>query len=160
MEDYKKNLVKIITHPNVKSHNAKVLLVTPPPLDEIRVTVLDKAIGHKEACRQAAVSAAFSQTARDVASEVPGVILVDLQKAIMDKAISMTPDYDPNGLPLGYPEGGKRGALEQLLPDGLHMSGEAYKVFFNIVAPHIGPFPAQPGGYVYPDWRTMNPGTL
>lgn len=81
---------------------------------------------------------------------MPGVVLVDLQKALMEKAISLTPDYDPSGPPLGYTEGGKRGALEQLLPDGLHMSGEAYRVLFDIVKPHI----TLPNDfYVYPDWR-------
>jgi hypothetical protein len=111
----------------------------------------DLGYGHKEVCRKAAVSAQYSETARQVAAEVPGVVLVDLQKALMEKAISMTPDYDPSGPPLGYPEGGKRGALEQLLPDGLHMSGEAYRVFFEIVKPHIILPPDN--YYVYPDWR-------
>jgi len=106
--------------------------------------------GHKEICRKAAVSAQYSETARQVAAEVPGVVLVDLQKTLMEKAISMTPDYDPSGPQLGYPEGGKRGALEQLLPDGLHMSGEAYKVFFDIVKSHIT---LPDGGFVHPDWR-------
>ena len=66
------------------------------------------------------------------------------------QAISMTPDYDPAGLPLGYGDGAKRGALEQLLPDGLHLSGGAYRVFFDIVKDHI----SLPEDYfVYPDWR-------
>ncbi|KAI1393573.1 SGNH hydrolase [Hypoxylon trugodes] len=157
IEQYKENLIKIITHDHIKAHNPKILLVTPPPLDEIRLTPLDTAVGHPQSTRQAAVSAAYSETARKVAAEVPGVVLIDLQKAIMDKAISLTPDFDANGSPLGHP-GGKRGALEQLLPDGLHMSGEAYKVFFDIVKPHIDPFPE--GKEVFPRWRELNPGTL
>lgn len=86
-----------------------------------------------------------------MAAEVPGVVLVDLQKALMEKAIAMTPDYDPSGPPLGYLDGGKRGALEQLLPDGLHMNGDAYKVLFDIVIPHITLPPDD--YYVFPDWR-------
>ncbi|KAI2639673.1 SGNH hydrolase [Hypomontagnella submonticulosa] len=157
IDQYKENLIKIITHDHIKAHNPKILLVTPPPVDEIRITALDLALGHPQATRQAAVSAAYSETARKVAAEIPGVVVVDLQKAIMDKAVSTTPDLDASGPPLGYP-GGKRGTLEQLLPDGLHMSGEAYKVFFDIVKPHIGPFPE--GQAVFPDWRVMNPGTI
>ncbi|KAI1173941.1 SGNH hydrolase [Nemania sp. FL0916] len=157
IDQYKENLIKIITHEHIKAHNPKILLVTPPPLDEIRSFVIDLANGHKEVVRKAAVSAQYSETVRQVAAEVPGVVLVDLQKALMEKAISMTPDYDPSGPPLGYPEGGKRGALEQLLPDGLHMSGEGYKVLFDIVKPHI----TLPEDYfVYPDWRIMNPGNI
>ncbi|KAI1368410.1 SGNH hydrolase-type esterase domain-containing protein [Xylaria arbuscula] len=156
LEDYKRNLIKIITHEHIKAHNPKVLLVTPPPLDEIQSFLTDIEKGHKEPTRKAAVTAKYSETVRQVAAELPGVVLVDLQNALMEKAIAMTPDNDPSGPPLGYTEG-KRGALEQLLPDGLHMSGEAYRVLFDIVKPHI----SLPDDYlVYPDWRIMNPGNL
>ncbi|KAI0592951.1 SGNH hydrolase-type esterase domain-containing protein [Biscogniauxia sp. FL1348] len=157
IDQYKENLIKIITHEHITAHNPKILLVTPPPLDQLRLEELDRAYGHEEVTRQAAVSAAYSEMCRKVASEVPGTVLIDLQKAIMEKAIALTPDFDTNGPPLGHP-GGKRGALESLLPDGLHMSGEAYKVFFDIVLPHIGPF--SDDFPVYPLWRKMNPGSL
>ncbi|KAI1505607.1 SGNH hydrolase-type esterase domain-containing protein [Biscogniauxia marginata] len=157
IDQYRENLIKILTHEYITAHNPKILLVTPPPLDQLRLTELDLAYGHQEVTRQAAVSAAYSETCQKVASEVPGVVLIDLQKAIMEKAVALTPDFDASGPPLGYPQG-KRGALERLLPDGLHMSGEAYKVFFDIVQPHIGPFPAD--FPVFPLWREMNPGSL
>ncbi|KAI1771373.1 SGNH hydrolase [Hypoxylon cercidicola] len=153
MEKYKENLVKIITHDHIRAHNPKILLITPPPLDEIRITVLDLEKGHPQATRQAENSAKYCETVRQVAAEIPGVTLIDLQKAIMDKAIALTPDFDANGPPLGYPKG-KRGGLEQLLPDGLHMSGEAYRVLFDLVKPYIGPFPAEQT--VFPEWRKIN----
>lgn len=144
------DMIIVITHENIKAHNPKILLITPPPLDEIQSSLIDIEHGHKEPVRKASVSAQYSETVRQVAAEVPGVVLVDLQKALMEKAISLTPDYDPSGPPLGYLEGGKRGALEQLLPDGLHISGEGYRVLFDIVKPHI----TLPNDYyVYPDWR-------
>ncbi|XXH05096.1 snoRNA-binding rRNA-processing protein utp10 [Hypoxylon texense] len=153
MEKYKENLIKIIAHDHIKAHKPKVLLITPPPLDEIRIEVLDLAKGHPQATRQAENSAKYCETAREVAREVPGVILIDLQKAIMDKAIASTPDFDASGLPLGYP-GSKRGYLEHLLPDGLHMSGESYEILFAAVKPHIGPFPEDKP--VFPTWAQMN----
>ncbi|KAI1761739.1 SGNH hydrolase [Hypoxylon sp. FL1150] len=155
MERYKENLIKIITHEHVKAHNPKILLITPPPLDEIRIEVLDLAKGHPQATRQAANSAKYSETAREVAREIPGVTLIDLQDAIMDEAIALTPSFTKGSSPpLGYP-GGQRGALEQLLPDGLHMSGQSYKILFDLVEPYIGPFPE--GESVFPDWKKMNP---
>lgn len=157
VDQYKENLTKILTHEHIKAHSPKILLVTPPPIDEIRITELDMAMGHSQATRQAAVSATYSESARRVAAEIPGVVLIDLQKALLDKAISLTSEFDTSGPPLGYPQG-KRGALEQLLPDGLHMSGGAYKVLYDLVLPHIEPFPAGKG--VFPDWRVLNPGTL
>ncbi|KAI0128698.1 SGNH hydrolase-type esterase domain-containing protein [Xylariales sp. AK1849] len=147
LEEYKTNLKAIITHPNIIAHNVKILLVTPPPLDETRIHQFDiLEAGLKDLTRKAAISASYSEAARQVAAEVPGTILVDLQKALMDHALKITPDvtdkdFNGKGEPLlGYLEG-RRGALGQLLPDGLHMSGEAYRVFFDLVKQDIGPFP-------------------
>ncbi|EEU34849.1 SGNH hydrolase-type esterase domain-containing protein [Fusarium solani] len=159
LEEYKDNLTKIITHRHIVAHNPKILLVVPPPLDQIRITELDLEKGHAQASREAAVSSCYSEAAREVAQRVPGVVLVDLYKAIMDAAVSKTPDFDPTGPPLGFP-GGKRGALAHLVPDGLHLSGEAYRIFYDLIQPHFGPFADTPDGYVFPDWLAVNPGGL
>lgn len=82
-----------------------------------------------------------------MAAESAGVTLIDLWKAIMDTAIAKTPGFDTNGPLLGHPEG-VRGYLEHLLPDGLHLSSESYRIFYDIVRSHI------PGGdRVLPDWQ-------
>ncbi|KAJ4304414.1 hypothetical protein N0V88_002027 [Collariella sp. IMI 366227] len=159
IDRYKENLDRIINHPIITAHKPKIFLVTPPPLDEIRVTFLDRANGHPRAVRQTKNSAAYSETVRQVAAENPGVTLIDLQKALMDKAIEMTHGFDPaKGAVLGDPESGVRGYLEQLLPDGLHLSPEAYRIFYELVRPHLGSeWAGTPDvervGYVYPDWR-------
>ena len=161
IDQYKENLTKIVTHPNVLAHKPKILLVTPPPMDQIKVTKLDKEEGHISAIRTFDISASYSEKAREVARENPSVILVDLWQAIMDKAIAMAPnDYQAGGPWLGSPENGKQGGLHQLLPDGLHMSGDAYRVLYEQVKPHIGQewlsLPDR-SGYLFPDWRVMNP---
>lgn len=78
----------------------------------------------------------------------------------MDRAVAKTPGFDAagGGGTLGDPDGGVRGYLEHLLPDGLHMSGEAYGVFFDLVRAHVGSEWAGAAeeervGYVLPDWR-------
>ncbi|OLN93948.1 Isoamyl acetate-hydrolyzing esterase 1-like protein [Colletotrichum chlorophyti] len=162
LKEYKENLIKIVTHPNVTAHQAKILLVTPPPIDEIRITKLDLAWGHPQATRTSKISAEYTQAARDVAAEVPGVTLIDLWQALMDHAVSNTPGFKVGGPLLGTPELGEQGGLADLLPDGLHMSGEAYKVFYQAVWPHIGQEWANlaeddRSGYVFPDWRDLNP---
>lgn len=158
------------------AHDPKILLVAPPPLDETRIYQYDiEENGLDKLTRSAANSAEYSQLARDAAAEVPGTILIDLQEALTKHAITLTPEYDAknphhhNGrIPLlGYMDGnggkGFRGGLGNLLPDGLHLSGEAYKVLYKLVAPHIGPFPgaldskdeksefANP----FPDWKIL-----
>lgn len=160
IETYKENLGKIINHPLIRAHNPKILLVTPPPVDEIKLQVVDVAYGHPAAIRSSAISASYSEKAREVARENPGVVLIDLWQAIMGEAISMSPeDYQPGGPWLGSPENGKQGGLDKLLPDGLHMGGLGYRVFFDEIKAHIGQDikPDDRTDYIIPDWRIVTP---
>ncbi|EGX96851.1 GDSL Lipase/Acylhydrolase family protein [Cordyceps militaris CM01] len=163
LEQYGENLCKIIDHPRIRAHNPKILLVTPPPLDEIKTAEDDKAEGHPCSIRHAAVSAQYSQKARDVAARYENVTLIDLYQVLMDKAIDMVPgDYEKGGPLPGTPENGKRAGFKKLLPDGLHLGGMAYKEFYKIVWPHIGHewlhLPeGDRAGYMFPDWRTFEP---
>lgn len=170
LEQYKKNLALLVGHPRVAAHGAKVIVVTPPPLDEIRRAEMDAA-QHGRAVREQARSATYSQAAREVAAELGAaaakkkeageakgsVVCVDLAKALMDHAVANTPGWDASQPPLGSSAaaGGRRGYLENLLPDGLHMSGEAYRVLWRLIEAEIEPrFPNEnTEGYVWPGWR-------
>lgn len=160
IDQYKENLGKIISHPSIKAHAPKILLVTPPPLDEIKHGDLTKKDGLEDPLREHAVSAAYSEKAREVARENPGVVLIDLWQALMDKAIELTPaDYQSGGPWLGSLKNGKSGGLDTLLPDGLHMGGDGYRVFFEAVRPHIGTEWAglsADSDFVYPTWRQLH----
>ncbi|KAM0447392.1 hypothetical protein ACHAQK_000941 [Fusarium lateritium] len=161
IDRYKTNLAKIVNHPHITAHKPQILLVTPPPLDEIKATPRSIANGHKGAVRESTVSAAYAEVARQVARENPGVILVDLWQAQMDKAISLASgDYTSGGPWLGDPKNGKQGGLDSLLHDGLHMSGSGYQVFYETLKPLIGKeWHGLPGddrrGFVIPDWREL-----
>lgn len=162
IEQYKKNLETIISHPHIQAHKPKIMLVTPPPLDEIKATKIDLEKGFPQCTRTSATSASYSEQVRQITREQPDVILIDLWKGLMDRAIEMAPnDYQPGGPWLGSPENGKQGGLDTLLPDGLHMNGEAYQVLYGLIKPHIGPhWTGNPehdrGEYVLPDWRDIN----
>lgn len=159
IEDYEKNLEYIINHPHIKQHNPKILLVTPPPVDEIRSGELDKADGFDASIRETNVSATYSQCVRDISARYPDIILVDLWKGIMDKAIELTPnDYTPGGPWLGSLENGNRGGLKSLIPDGLHLSGDGYRVFWELTKPHIGSewVPGDMSEWVYPAWARFD----
>lgn len=133
--------------------------MTPPPLDEIRLGAIDRANGRDGPSRRARVSASYSAAARELAGELApsGVVLIDLWKELMDVAVAKTPGfYGVGDALLGDPGCGLCGHLENLLPDGLHMSGEAYRVFYDAVRPHIIPEIATLGngeGHVLPEWR-------
>ena len=164
MDEYKENLKKIITHPRIQQHKPKIFLVTPPPVDELKHTQLDKANGLPSSIRTSAVSASYSEKAREVAREYPDVTLVDLWQALMDKAISKAPEeYQPGGPWLGSHENGKAGGLDTLLPDGLHLDDEAYGVFFATLRPLIeAEFKKakegkeEDGDFVYPRFQRIN----
>ncbi|KAK1751664.1 SGNH hydrolase-type esterase domain-containing protein [Echria macrotheca] len=158
LDKYKANLTRIITHPNITAHKPKIFLITPPPLDEIRITELDLAAGHPRATRHAKISAAYSEAVREVAAQ-QHVTVVDLWKALMETAIAKTPGFDRHGPALGDPEGGQRGYLEHLLPDGLHLSAESYRIFYDIVRPLVGSEWADKPeeerfGWMLPEWRS------
>lgn len=116
--------------------------------------------GNPAATRSSAISTSYAEKAREVARENPGVVLIDLWQAIMGEAISMSPeDYQPGGPWLGSPENGKQGGLAKLLPDGLHMGGQAYRVFFDEIKAHIGQDIKADDrtDYILPDWSVVNP---
>lgn len=151
LDKYKQNLVSIITHPSIAAHSPKIFLVTPPPLDELKTSETDNGI------RKHRVSASYSEAVRQVAAE-HSVGVIDLWTAVMDYAISKTPGFDRSKGNLGDPETGERGHLKELLPDGLHLSAEAYRVFYDVVKPHLGKEwegtnDEERVGYVLPDWK-------
>lgn len=164
LDNYRANLKAIITDPIITAHRPKILLITPPPLDQIKVTKLDISWGHPAATRESKISSSYCQAAREVAAEVDGVVLIDLEKAIQKKAMKMCPEFSPKdakkGPWLGDPETGLQGGLDALLPDGLHMSGEAYRVLYNEVFPHISPEwnemdeKMDRTGYMFDAWTT------
>lgn len=153
LDQYRANLHRIITHPHITAHAPKkILLITPPPLDELRTAALDTA-KYGQPLRQSARSATYSQAAREVAASVPGTVLLDLHEALMEVAVAKTPGWAGKGV-LGSPESGERGYLEKLLPDGLHLSGEAYEVLWRLVRGQLDvPPEGSAAGYAYPEWR-------
>ncbi|EPE07268.1 gdsl lipase acylhydrolase family protein [Ophiostoma piceae UAMH 11346] len=158
LAEYKANLKSIITHPNILAHKPeKIIVVTPPPVDSIRLAEYESLVSGQQqpVSRLARVSAEYSKAAREVGESVPGVQVVDLHKSLTDLAVARTPGYDPkSGIPLGDKES-KRGYLANLLTDGLHLSGEGYRVLWEELKPHLAPPSTddESGGWAYPSWR-------
>jgi hypothetical protein len=73
---------------------------------------------------------AAAGNAGEKATRERSVVCVDLAKALMDHAVANKPGWDANRPLLGSAAGVRRGYLEKLLPDGLHMSREAYRVLW------------------------------
>ncbi|KIW34495.1 uncharacterized protein PV07_01271 [Cladophialophora immunda] len=139
LSQYKAYLEAIVSSPALRAHSPTIILCTPPPVDEIRLTELDLASGWESVTRTSENTAAYAQAVRDIAAAADEkIVLVDLFAALMERAMSMTPDWKAGEAILGSVKSGTRGGLEKLLPDGIHVSGEAYRVFYEVVAEKIG----------------------
>jgi lysophospholipase L1-like esterase len=154
---YKNNLKTIVTHPSVVAHHPKIILLTPPPIDEVRQEETDASKGNP-LCRRANTTAKYAEAVRQVGAEVGGDLLVlDLWTTIMEEALKKTPSHDSNGAILGSKELGSSKALNALLPDGLHFGGAGYAIFFQALLSAIdGKWPdlaAPQDSYVFPEWR-------
>lgn len=152
LQEYEKNLKAILTHPHILAHKPKILVVTPPPLDGVRYGQLARLDGETTTSRQAHITAQYAEAARRVAAAVPGVTLIDFWKSLMDRAVAQTPGFDAKGsVLLGDEASGKNGYLANLLADGLHLSGEGYRMLFEDVRHHIKPRTNET--YVHPVWE-------
>jgi lysophospholipase L1-like esterase len=156
LQSFKKNLKALITHPLVVAQQPKIILVTPPPIDETQQEIMDATRGSPLA-RRAAVTAEYAEAVRGLGVEVGGELLVlDLWSAVMEEAILETPSFRPGGPLLGQRETGRSEALTNLMPDGLHLGSSGYKIFLReLLAAIEKKWPDTLGAetYIFPDWR-------
>lgn len=140
LDEYRENLKKIIEHDSIQKHHPTILLVAPPPIHEFHLLEEDLKAGNGGLTRKQEVTKEYARAAREVALEFHDkkVILVDLWKAMMDDVQAATPDHDVEADLPGSLRRGKNARLYQLLVDGLHLSGESYKIFFNAVLAALG----------------------
>lgn len=157
LHTFRRNLKAIITHPLVAVHRPKIILVTPPPVEETQQTIKDASRG-SPLTRRAAVTAEYAMAVRDVGVEVGGeLVVLDLWSVVMEDAILRTPTYKPGQPLLGTKETGPNEALINLIPDGLHFSTSGYKIFLRAlleVMEKKWPDKSAENSYVFPTWQT------
>ncbi|CAG8961822.1 hypothetical protein HYFRA_00013998 [Hymenoscyphus fraxineus] len=174
LTEYRQNLKKIITHPAIQKQNPKILLVTPPPVHEAHLEAEDLRKGNGALTREQKVTREYAQVVRDVAEELDGegreVVLVDLWRDVMDDVRAKTEPRsesesnseskiegggDKEAL-LGELSQGPNKRFYELLVDGLHMSGEGYRIFFDAVIKALGGKWGEGGvdseAWVFPKW--------
>jgi lysophospholipase L1-like esterase len=140
LQKYRANIKTMLRHPSVRAHRPKILLVTPPPVNEVQLEAEDLMKGYSAVTRHQKVTAEYANAIREIAEEFEdqGVILVDLWTAMMKEAIKEIPSYMEGSRFLGSKESGDSKGLRSLLIDGIHLSGAGYKVFLKEVLPTIG----------------------
>ncbi|KAK3065777.1 hypothetical protein LTR53_018046, partial [Teratosphaeriaceae sp. CCFEE 6253] len=132
LEDYKKNLKRIVQHRNVTTHEGvRVILVTPPAVDERQCLKSDLEsypnMG-RVLRRKATNTVKYAQAVRDVGVELE-LPVVDIHRAMLTHAGfcrhssaaagSITAPANPS--------------LQSLLVDGLHLSGEGNRLLYHEV---------------------------
>jgi lysophospholipase L1-like esterase len=139
LDEYQKNLKAILIHPSIKKHRPKILLVTPPPVHEVHLESEDREKGDSLTRNQETTSK-YADAVRRIAKEFQdqNVVLVDLWSALLNEAAKLSRDHDESRFLLGSLERGDNEGLRALLVDGLHLTGEGYKIFLGEVLPHVG----------------------
>ena len=127
----------ILNHPCIVAHNPTILLVTPPPINEIHLEAEDFKKGYSAVTRHQSVTAKYADAVRQIAAEFRErkVLLVDLWAAMMKEVARLTPGFVEGGALLGSSETGDSEGLRRLLVDGIHLTGDGYALFLEQVMP-------------------------
>ncbi|KAL8768969.1 MAG: hypothetical protein Q9194_005569 [Teloschistes cf. exilis] len=150
LDTYRQNLIDICQHPTVTAQKPRLILVTPPPVDESSLEISDAAKGVVGTRRTAEHTKLYADACRQVGKDLGSAVL-DLWSIFMEAA-----GYVP-GKPLpGSKKATPNTALTRLLSDGLHFTPEAYQVLFQSTMDIIKQqWPDQdPDGleFVHPHW--------
>lgn len=127
LEQFKANLKNVIAHPLVKAHSPRIVLITPPPIEERMCDETDRAKGIYEVRRTAEVTSRYAAAVREVSKEM-NVALLDIWTIFMRRV----------GWKVGNPLIGSK-TLEQdfetglptLLEDGLHLTAQGGRVVYE-----------------------------
>ena len=112
LDQYKKNLKDILHHSSVVAQNPRLILLTPPPVNEYQLEEADLVKGNKDPLRSAEHTKEYADACRQVGAEA-GVVVLDVWSIFMAKA------GWKEGEPLiGSKKLARNEVLEKLLVDG------------------------------------------
>ena len=109
---YKQNLHDLITHPAVRAQQPRLILVTPPPVEERLLEQRVKSLGYKQLNRFNDVTKLYADAVREV-GDAHGVAVLDLWNAFMNEAGWKAGESLPGALNVA-----ESPALKRLLIDG------------------------------------------
>ncbi|KAI6841324.1 hypothetical protein KC340_g17135 [Hortaea werneckii] len=134
LESFKANLRAMVTLPQLREHHpgGKVLLITPPPVDERLCAQDDAGKGIFHPRRTAETTALYAQAVRDVGAEFAGgdIAVLDLWSCFMRLAGWVPGEPLIGSKDVEQMDSGK-GGLGRLLKDGVHLTGEGNRVLFT-----------------------------
>ncbi|KAJ4985440.1 alpha-L-fucosidase [Stagonosporopsis vannaccii] len=133
LDEFKENLRCLATHPRVQAHRGiSILLITPPPIDEWGFDHWDEP---GRSARKAVIAQQYAEGVKEIGEEMD-IAVVDLWGACMQEAMvgwdaSLPAERGAELLMPGDKRAAKSDALARLLYDGLHLSGDGYRILYQ-----------------------------
>lgn len=130
VDEYRRYIRYMANHPSVRAHkDVRIILVTTPPIDERKALLADQE-KYPDLCpvlRRAAISTAiYAQAMRTLGQEL-GIPVLDIYTAMLARS-----GHGRETTPIpGSLEAPKNPTLQSYLTDGLHFSGEGYRLLFG-----------------------------
>ena len=113
LDVFKQNLVDIVRHPRVIAQKPRVILITPPPVNEYKLEESDLVQGLTDPRRTAENTKRYADATREVGAEL-GVAVLDIWSIFM----AMTGWKEGEPL-VGSKKVARSEILEKLLADGM-----------------------------------------
>lgn len=85
LNEYRKNLIKFLTHPAIEAHKPRLILITPPPVEERRLEHRVKYQGYTKFNRSNERTKKYVAILREVARGID-LACLDLWSVFMEKA--------------------------------------------------------------------------
>lgn len=113
---YAQNLKDILMQPQVLAHSPRLILITPPPINEYQLEEADRTRGYVEGQRTAKNTRAYAIACKEVGQEL-GVTVLDLWSVMMSRV-----GWNEGDKLVGSKEVPRSGPLESMLSDGDSMA--------------------------------------
>lgn len=112
LNEYKQNLRDIMQHPTVTAQHPRIILMTPPPVDEYKLEEHNIVQGLEDPSRTAEYTKKYADACREIGEE-QGVAVLDVWSILMAKT------GWKSGEPLiGSKKVARSSVLDDLLADG------------------------------------------
>jgi lysophospholipase L1-like esterase len=85
LDQYKKNLKAIVEHPLIRAQDPRILILTPPPINEHQMETFDKEKNFPTPSRTASNTKLYADASREVANSL-GIPVADIWTAFMEAA--------------------------------------------------------------------------
>ncbi|KAF1830142.1 SGNH hydrolase [Decorospora gaudefroyi] len=130
LDEFVTNLETIVSHPQIKAHSPRIILVAPPPINEHLWWPRDQSSGYSRVSRLASTTKEYADAVVELGTRL-NLPVVDLWKAFMVKT-GFKADAWKRGQPLpGSLEIAQSDALVELMYDGLHFNPAGYEIFYQ-----------------------------